>query len=540
MSLNIKKKFCNDLRFDLTQTTTSFLMIMAVFLISTPQAHALSFKWLLGGQKTEKIDVPTETTPATTTETTVTTTTSTSSSTITTTSTTTTTLPIIKATPTPVAITATALPPITQQAERAKNTLYSYIQLKLSGGTYPIKDFQGRTLNTISDDATIEIRVPFETLLKASQSTDSDIKIFNIKDQSIDSTLDFFNGNEILSNLDLTVLLNGAQDYSINSDNDNNPSRLQYVRVLDGGYSSNFRNTIDLRGYLDVKSLLKKQNYTKVFRFLSKRKVKVRIRSRKGVRYAYKYKKEYAFGRKKTFGSRVEISGFQLANTIVRALPSAPVADDQIDQGFEPGDEPISDEDANNSSVNSADINNKEQDTKIIEIEEEDNSTTENNAPGINEKEQNTNESSPVTTAALSAEQSRVQNAIEYLQKVAKTGPAGFCFRYIKAGLVFAGLVKEYPGEEAAKNAGPQLLKNNFINLLSLPSFRKKIKSPFDAPEGAILVYHGYPYGHIEMRTADGFISDYFSQRARTGFASDGLSNRGARLIGVYVKTALK
>lgn len=522
-------------RFDLFQIMQNLICIITFLLIITPPAHALSFRWLLGGQKTETIDTTANLkadAQIAKTETTVTTTTSTSSSTVTTTlpSTTTTTLPAENSIHSQLQTAAVSVDFI--------NPLYAFVQLKLSGGVFPIKDFQGHILSTVSDDATIEIRVPMETLMKASLSTESDKKILTIKEQTLNSPLEFFNGNDILSNLDLAILLNGAQDYSIETDHTNVASRLQYVRVLDGGYSPNFRHTINLRGYLDVKSLLKKQNYTKVYRYLSKRKVKVRIRSRKGVRYAYKYKKEYTFGKKKTFGSRVEISGFQLGSTVVRNLPSAPVADDQLDQGFEPGDEPISNENVNNNNVNSANVNNKDSNNKIIEIVEDDNSNPEDSS-STSEQDNSQIDNAVNITKGNSTEQTRVKNAIGYLQKVAKTGPAGFCFRYIKAGLVFAGLVKEYPGEEAAKNAGPQLLKNNFINLLSMPSFRKKIKSPFDAPEGAILVYHGYPYGHIEMRTADGFISDYFSPRARTGYASDGLENRGAKLIGVYIKTAL-
>jgi hypothetical protein len=77
---------------------------------------------------------------------------------------------------------------------------------------------------------------------------------------------------------------------------------------------------------------------------------------------------------------------------------------------------------------------------------------------------------------------------------------------------------------------------------LNDPSY--SIKSPYDAPPGAVLVYGAAPgatdknskYGHIEVRTRDGFASDYFSPNARTGAAENGMEGRGRVLIGVYTK----
>jgi len=80
------------------------------------------------------------------------------------------------------------------------------------------------------------------------------------------------------------------------------------------------------------------------------------------------------------------------------------------------------------------------------------------------------------------------------------------------------------------------------VNLLKT-SYRNHIKTPYDAPVGSVLVYEGYgakkggdrgyKSGNIEIRTEKGFISDYYSETARTGATSAG---RSRRLIGVYIK----
>ena len=122
---------------------------------------------------------------------------------------------------------------------------------------------------------------------------------------------------------------------------------------------------------------------------------------------------------------------------------------------------------------------------------------------------------------------------------------AGKCYRYVKKALLAAGAVDHYLGGGSAIEAGPLLIQQGFTDILGLPS--AGIKSPYDAPTGAVLVYKATPYatdknrihGHIEIRTADGFASDYYSPRARTGPRENGLavnSASGRALAGVYVK----
>lgn len=91
------------------------------------------------------------------------------------------------------------------------------------------------------------------------------------------------------------------------------------------------------------------------------------------------------------------------------------------------------------------------------------------------------------------------------------------CWRAVKNALLQARVVKTRPSTIYAKQAGNELQKKY--------SFKKlKIKDPYKAPPGAILVYGGRGAGHVEIRTQKGFVSDFTNSRP---------SHRP--LIGVYV-----
>ena len=117
---------------------------------------------------------------------------------------------------------------------------------------------------------------------------------------------------------------------------------------------------------------------------------------------------------------------------------------------------------------------------------------------------------------------------------------SGYCYRYVKQALQAAGAVPDYLPGAAAKDAGPHLERRGFVNLLDRPG--SGIASPYDAPVGAVIVYGAAPgatdrnarYGHIEIRTRDGFASDYFSPNARTGPAANGLEGRGRVVTARY------
>ncbi|HEX8388508.1 MAG TPA: LysM peptidoglycan-binding domain-containing protein [Sphingomonas sp.] len=118
----------------------------------------------------------------------------------------------------------------------------------------------------------------------------------------------------------------------------------------------------------------------------------------------------------------------------------------------------------------------------------------------------------------------------------------GQCYAWVKDALLAGGATSRRLVGVPAKEAGRELEREGFVNVLGRPGF--DIRSPYDAPKGAVLVYADAPgatdrnriYGHIEIRTERGFASDYFSTRPRTGDALRSDGPAGRVLIGVYVK----
>jgi hypothetical protein len=120
----------------------------------------------------------------------------------------------------------------------------------------------------------------------------------------------------------------------------------------------------------------------------------------------------------------------------------------------------------------------------------------------------------------------------------------GRCYKYVKIALQASGMVTKYLAGEHAKDAGPELAKEGFVNLLARPNHG--IEGPMDAPIGAVIVYgttDGSPHGHIEVRARDDagedvVVSDYASPRPRTELP-DGvkrLEGRGRIVTGIWVK----
>jgi hypothetical protein len=80
------------------------------------------------------------------------------------------------------------------------------------------------------------------------------------------------------------------------------------------------------------------------------------------------------------------------------------------------------------------------------------------------------------------------------------------CWRYVKEALVAAGVVKSRPETPLAKQAGQELV--NKYGFKKLP-----VSDPYQAPVGAVLVYGAKrAAGHVEIRTEDGFVSDFRSK----------------------------
>lgn len=92
------------------------------------------------------------------------------------------------------------------------------------------------------------------------------------------------------------------------------------------------------------------------------------------------------------------------------------------------------------------------------------------------------------------------------------------CWRAVKNALIEANLVPFRPTSRYAKQAGEELEQKFDFKKLELTD-------PFEAPIGSILVYGGSGAGHVEIRTPEGFVSDFVSPHP---------SNRP--LIGIYVR----
>jgi hypothetical protein len=92
------------------------------------------------------------------------------------------------------------------------------------------------------------------------------------------------------------------------------------------------------------------------------------------------------------------------------------------------------------------------------------------------------------------------------------------CWKYVKDALLAANVVKNRPTSVWAKQAGDELCRKYGFTRLNL-------RNPYAAPVGAVVVYGGPDAGHVELRTEEGFVSDFVS---RTAYPRP--------LVGVYVK----
>jgi len=80
------------------------------------------------------------------------------------------------------------------------------------------------------------------------------------------------------------------------------------------------------------------------------------------------------------------------------------------------------------------------------------------------------------------------------------------CWHFVKEALVAAGVVKSRPQTTLAKQAGRELVNN--YGFKKLP-----VSNPYEAPVGSVLVYDAKrAAGHVEIRTEDGFVSDFHSK----------------------------
>ena len=114
----------------------------------------------------------------------------------------------------------------------------------------------------------------------------------------------------------------------------------------------------------------------------------------------------------------------------------------------------------------------------------------------------------------------QLMRAATIAQERANAHSRSLCWRYVKEALLASGAVTSYPKTACAKDAGQELVGTFGFKRLS-------VLDPFKAPVGAVLVYGaGKAAGHVEIRTKDGFVSDF---RSKTPSPRP--------LLGVYTKS---
>jgi len=114
----------------------------------------------------------------------------------------------------------------------------------------------------------------------------------------------------------------------------------------------------------------------------------------------------------------------------------------------------------------------------------------------------------------------RMIRAAEIAQRRAHPRTTWHCWKFVKDALLAANVVDSRPKSAWAKNAGDELCRKYGFTKL-------KISNPYKAPIGAVVVYGGPDAGHVEIRTKDGFVSDFVS---RTPYPRP--------LVGVFVKAS--
>ena len=99
----------------------------------------------------------------------------------------------------------------------------------------------------------------------------------------------------------------------------------------------------------------------------------------------------------------------------------------------------------------------------------------------------------------------KLAQAATLAQERAHAQSQAACWHYVKTALVAAGVIESYPKTAYAAEAGDELMRSYGFK-------RLPIHDPYRAPIGAVLVYGNKDHGHVEIRTKDGFVSDYQSK----------------------------
>ncbi len=100
----------------------------------------------------------------------------------------------------------------------------------------------------------------------------------------------------------------------------------------------------------------------------------------------------------------------------------------------------------------------------------------------------------------------KMMQAATIAQERAHAHSRSMCWHYVKEALLASGVIDSRPKSELAKNAAQDLVSNYGFKRLS-------VSDPFAAPVGSVLVYGANrAAGHVEIRTRDGFVSDFCSK----------------------------
>ena len=100
----------------------------------------------------------------------------------------------------------------------------------------------------------------------------------------------------------------------------------------------------------------------------------------------------------------------------------------------------------------------------------------------------------------------KLMQAATIAQERAHAHSRSMCWHYVKEALLASGIINSRPKSELAKDAAQDLVSNYGFKKLS-------VNDPFAAPVGSVLVYGANrAAGHVEIRTRDGFVSDFCSK----------------------------
>jgi LysM repeat protein len=112
--------------------------------------------------------------------------------------------------------------------------------------------------------------------------------------------------------------------------------------------------------------------------------------------------------------------------------------------------------------------------------------------------------------------------AIAYAMQHAHPKSQHLCLKYVKRALFATKMIHTYPGVIAAKDFGPSLAAEGFQNLLE----SKPGANLNTAPVGSVIIYRPVEkqehngktiYGHVEIKTEAGYVSDYFIEHPTYG-----------------------